>query len=137
MIRIILGAITGFIFWLVLLKLTDSIGAAISPDWFGKYLTDLSTSINNKTPFTPDSILLMFFVVRSAILSVVSGFVTAIVAKENLKSTLLLGILLFVLGAFVSSIIGNYVPLWYHLLILLPLIPLTILGGELRKVGEI
>ena len=136
MLRIILGAIVGFIVWLILLRASDFIGSAISPDWFGKYLTDVSTAVNNKTPFNYDSLILVILVIRSAVLSVISGFIAALIAKENFKSPLILGILLLALGGFVSSLIGNYAPIWYHILILLPLIPLTIFGGKLTQVNK-
>jgi hypothetical protein len=134
MLRIILGAIVGFIVWLILLRGSDFIGATISPDWFGKYLNDFATAINNKTPYTADSVIMIMLVIRSAVLSVIAGFVAAVISKENFKSPLIAGILLLALGAFVSFLIGNYAPIWYHLGILLPLIPMTLIGGKLRKV---
>lgn len=135
--RIILGAIVGFVVWLILLRGSDFIGAITSPDWFGKYLIEFSAAVTNKTPFTSDPVILMIFVIRSAVLSVIAGFITAWIAKENFKSPLIAGVLLFVVGAFVSLVIGSYAPFWYHLLILLPLIPLTIFGGKLRRIEEV
>ena len=137
MIRIILGAIAGFIVWLLLLRGSDFIGSVISPDWFGKYLTDISAAITNKTPFTADSVIMIILVLRSAVLSVIAGFVAAWISKENFKSPLIAGVLLFALGAFVSFLIGIYAPLLYHILILFPLIPLAILGGKLKRIEEV
>lgn len=133
MIRIILGAIVGFIVWTILLLSSDSIWAALSPDWYGKHQTELEAAINNKTPFMADSTILIIAGIRSAIFSFITGFVAASISKENFKSPLLLGIFLLAFGSFVHSIIWNNVPLWYHFLILLPLIPLTILGGKFKK----
>ncbi len=132
MLRIILGAIAGFIVWLILLRGSDFVWAAWSPD-YGRYLTDLSAAVENKTPFTADSTIMLIIIIRSAILTFMAGFIVALIAKENFKSPLFLGILLLALGVLVSLLMWNIVPFWYHLLILLPLIPLSLLGGKLRQ----
>lgn len=133
MLRIILGAIVGFIVWTILLFTTDKILEIISPDWYGRISAELLAAIENKTPYTMDTAIMILTGTRSAILTLISGFVAALISKENFKSPLLLGILLLAFGLFVHSIFWNYVPLWYDLLILLPLIPLGILGGRLKK----
>ncbi len=131
--RIILGAIIGFIVWTILLLVSDAVWLALSPDWFGKHQAEFQAAAENKTPFMADSGVLIIAVIRSAILSIIAGFVAALIAKENVKSPLLLGILLLAFGSFIHSMILNNVPFWYHILILLPLIPLAILGGKLKK----
>ena len=133
MVRIILGAIVGFIVWTVFLIGSDQIWIALSPDWYGKHQTAFQSAVNNKTPFTADTTVMIIAVIRSAIFSIITGFIAALIAKENFKSPLLLGIFLLAFGSFIHSMILNNVPFWYHLLILLPLIPLTILGGRLKK----
>ena len=132
MLKIILGAIVGFIVWTILLLGSDAVWVALSPDWYGKHQTALEAAISNKMPFIADSTILIIAVIRSAIFSLVTGFIAALIARENFKSPLLLGIFLLAFGSFIHSIIWNNVPLWYHVLILLPLIPLTILGGRFR-----
>ncbi len=133
MVRIILGAVVGFIVWTILLLGSDAIWMALSPDWYGKHQTALEAAVKNKTPFMADTTILIIAVIRSAIFSLITGFVAALIAKENFKSPLLLGIFLLAFGSFIHSLIWNNVPFWYHLLILLPLIPLAILGGKLKK----
>lgn len=137
MLRTILGVIGGFIVWTILIRATDAAWIAMSPDWFGKSQHDLLEAMNNKTPFVVDSTILFILVIRSAILTVISGFVTAWIAKENFKSSIALGILLSAVGILVSALLWNNAPLWYHLGILLPLIPLAILGGKLKKIEEV
>ena len=136
MIRIILGAIVGFIIWTILLLSSDAIWMALSPDWFGKHQAELQSAVTNKTPFMADSAILLIAVIRSAILSLITGFIAALIAKENFISPLLLGIFLLLFGSLVSFAAWNNVPVWYHFGILLPLIPLTILGGKLSKKGK-
>lgn len=135
--RIILGAIVGFIVWTILLIGSDQIWLALSPDWFGKHQAEFQSAVTNKTPFTADSMVLIISVIRSAILTLISGFVGALIAKENFKSPFLLGILLLAFGSFIHSMILSNVPIWYHFGILLPLIPLAILGGKLRRIEEV
>lgn len=133
MLRIILGAIVGFIVWTILLLSTDYIWEALSPDWYGKHQAEFQAAISNKTPFMADTTILIIAGIRSAILSLITGYIAALISKENFKSPLLLGILLLAFGCFIHSMILNNVPVWYHLLILIPLTPLTILGGKLRQ----
>ena len=129
--RIFLGAVVGFIVWTILLIGSDQIWLALSPDWFGKHQAEFQAAVTNKSPFTADSMVLIISVIRSAILTLISGFVVALVAKENFKSPFLLGIFLLAFGSFIHSMILSNVPIWYHFGILLPLIPLAILGGKL------
>src|SRR5215204_839369 len=131
--RIILGAIVGFIVWTILLIGSDQIWIALSPDWYGKHQTELQAAVTNKTPLMADSTILLIAVIRSAILSIITGFIAAWIARENFKSPLLLGVFLLAFGSFIHSMILNNVPIWYHFLILLPLIPLAIFGGKLKR----
>jgi MFS family permease len=131
--KIILGIVVGFIVWSVLWVGSDAVLMALSPDWYGKHQTEFENAVNNQTPFTVSSTILIIGLIRSVIFSIISGFLAALIAKENTKSTLGLGILLLLFGIFVQSIFWNYVPLWYHIPFLLLLIPMTILGGKLKK----
>ncbi len=133
MVRIILAIVVGFIVWSVLWVGSDAIISAISPGWYGKSLVDFQNAIDNQTPYTVDSTILIMSLIRSVIFSLVAGLIAALIAKENTKSTLGLGILLLLFGVFIQSIYWNYVPLWYHIPFLLLLIPMTILGGKLKK----
>lgn len=133
MVRIILGAVVGFIVWTIFLLTSDYIWAAFSPEWYAGHQSQLQAAVNNKTPFMADSTILIIAVIRSAIFSVITGFIAAWISKENFKSPLLLGIFLLAFGGFIHSMILDNVPFWYHLLILLPLIPLALIGGRLKK----
>lgn len=132
MVWIILGAIVGFIVWTCFLLGSDAIWIALSPDWYGRHQTEFKAAVNNKTPFLADTTVLIIAVLRSAIFSFITGFIAAIISKENFKSPLLLGIFLVVFGAFIHSMMLNNVLIWYHILILVPIIPLTFLGGKLK-----
>lgn len=134
MVRLILGVIVGFLVWSVLWVGSDAFFMAVSPGWYGKNLNELAAAVENKTAgYTADSTLLIIALVRSVVVSLISGFVAALIARENSKSTLALGVLLLLFGIFIQAIYWNYVPLWYHIPFLVLLIPMTILGGKMKK----
>lgn len=133
MVRIILGAIAGFIVWSILWIGSDAVLSALSPGWYGKHHAQLETAVNNRTEFMSDSIILLIGLLRSIIFSIIAGFTAAALAKENSKSPLATGILLLLFGIFIQSIFWNYAPLWYHISFLALLIPMTFLGGKLKK----
>jgi hypothetical protein len=136
MVRIILGVIVGFIVWSLLWIGSDAIFSVISPDW-GKTSADFRAAIENKTPYALSSAVLITLLVKSIIISIISGFVAALIARENTKSTLGLGILLLLFGIFIQAVYWNYMPLWYHIPFLVLLIPMTILGGKLTKQSQL
>jgi hypothetical protein len=133
MLRIIAGIIVGFIVWSILWTGSDAILSALSTGWYGRNLNEFQTAIENRTNYTADSTMLIVALIRSVIFSLVAGFVAAAIARENLKSTVGLGVLLLAFGIFIQSIYWNFIPLWYHIPFLLLLIPVTILGGMLKK----
>ncbi len=133
MVRIILAIIVGFIIWSVLWVGSDFVLMAVSPDWYGKHQTDLESAALNQTLFMSDSLILIIALIRSVIFSIIAGFLAASIARENIKSTLGLGILLLLFGIYIQSIFWNNAPLWYHIPFLVLLIPMTILGGKLKN----
>src|SRR5215213_8996803 len=132
MVRIILGVIAGFITWSILWVGSDAILSAISTDW-GKTSTEFREAVANQTPYTLSSTVLIALLIKSFIVSIISGFITALIAKESTKSTFALGTLLLLFGIFVQVGHWNYMPLWYHIPFLILLIPMTVLGGRLKK----
>ena len=133
MLRIILAAIVGFIVWTILWLGSEAVLSALSPGWFGKDLEQFKDAINNQAPYAPDSMVLVLGLIRSIVCSLAAGYAAALVAKENIFSTLLCGVLLLLFGIFIGTFIWNYVPLWYHIPFLLLLIPVTVLGGRLKR----
>lgn len=133
MLRIILGAIVGFVVWSILWVGSDAVLSLISPDWWGKTSADFRTAVASQTPYALSSVILICLLVRSVICSLISGFAAALIARENFKSTLLLGVLLLLFGIFIQAVYWNYMPLWYHIPFLLLLIPMSFLGGKLRS----
>jgi hypothetical protein len=135
MVRIILAAIAGFIAWSILWVGSEQVLSSASPDWLGAHQTAFERATFNNEPFAPDSSILVLALVRLIIVSIISGFLTAVIAGENRRSTLILGILLLLFGGYVTFVTWSLLPIWYHLLLLVLLIPMTVLGGKLKKTG--
>jgi hypothetical protein len=135
MLKIVLGVIAGFIGWSILWVGSDQVLAMMSPGWYGAHQDAFQLAVQAQQPFTPDTTILLMHLVRAAIFSVMSGFLAAFIAGENSRTPLFLGGLLLVFGLMVQLLVWFYLPIWYHLVFLGMLIPLTLLGGKLKKVN--
>jgi hypothetical protein len=133
MVRIILGVIVGFIAWSILWLGSDQVLRSASPGWYGAHELRFESAKINETPFAADTMMLILHLVRSVIISVMSGFLAAVVANESKKTTLVLGILLLAFGIFVQLDVWKFIPIWYHFLFLFLLIPMTMIGGKLKR----
>jgi len=72
--------------------------------------------------------------VYSIIISIVAGYVTALIAKRKvIAHTIALGILQIAVGIFFQSKSWSLLPIWYHLSFLTLLLPCNVLGGFLRQ----
>ena len=133
MLRIILGVIAGFIAWSIIWLGSDQVLISSSPGWYGNHQYAFQAAMNNQTPFTPDSTILFLHLVRAAIISIMAGFLAAVIARENQRAPIILGLLLLGFGVVVQVVVWNYAPIWYHVIFLAMLIPFTVLGGRLKR----
>jgi hypothetical protein len=133
MVRKILGIIGGFVAWSILWIGSDQVCRALSPDWYGAHMLALEKAMFNKEPFMADSGVLLIGIFRSVVISVISGFTAALIAGENSKTPAGLGVLLLLFGIMVQAVAWSYMPLWYHLVFLLLLVPMTIIGGKMKS----
>ena len=133
MVRIILGAIAGFIVWSVIWVGSEKGLSAVWPDWHGAHQRAFEAAVTTGGTFTADTTILLTNIVRGCIVSILSGFLAALIAGENKRSPLILSFLLVAFGLLVVVMSWNYVPLWYHVIFTALLIPMTILGGKLKK----
>ena len=122
MLKIFLGVVAGFFVWSILWVGIDAVLRGL---W-----ADYNTSVEAMN-FSPA--LLMVPLILSAICSIIAGFVAALIAKENSKSPLILGVLLLLVGIFVQMGVWDKIPLWYHLAFWILLIPMTVFGGKLSQ----
>jgi hypothetical protein len=133
MVRIILGVITGFIVWSIVWLGSAQTLESFSPGWFGAYTREAEKSFFNGTPFAFDHTIAAIHLMRSFLTSIIAGYMTALVAGEYKRSTMILGVILVLVGVAVEYMTWNVAPAWYHILFVVFLIPMTILGGRLRR----
>ncbi len=120
--RTILSIIIGFVTWSVLWLLSNAVVAAISPEAFGD--DDLSVS----------PVVLVVFLILALVFSVAAGFLTASISRAKpVRNALALGVLLLAVGIGMQSQYWEAVPLWYHLIFLVLLLPGAYAGGRLRS----
>lgn len=133
MVRIILGAIAGFIAWSIIWVGSERVLSAIWPGWYGAHQAAFEAAVANGGAFAADTTILLMNIVRGSMVSVISGFLAALIARENRRSPLILGVLLVAFGLLIVSMSWSYIPLWYHIIFTALLIPMTMVGGKLKK----
>ena len=132
MVRIVLGVIVGFFAWLIVWVVSEKVLSALWPEGFGAPQRAFQAAIENGGQFTADTTLLLTHIVLGSIVSVMSGFLAALIAGENKRAPLVLGFLLLALGLLKVVMSWPYVPIWYHVIFTAILIPMTIMGGKLK-----
>jgi hypothetical protein len=132
MVRIILGVIAGFVAWTIVWLGSDQL-LINSMGWYAQHQMDFQGALINKTAFEPMTSILVMNIVRSVITSLIGGYIAALVAGEYRRSTFWLGLVLLLFGVMVEAFAWNYLPMWYHLVFLAQFIPMTVIGGKLRR----
>ncbi len=132
MLRIVLGVIAGFFAWVIVWVGSEKILSAIWPAGFGVHQRAFQAAIIAKDPqFTADTTMLLIQLVLGVIVSVMSGFLVALIAGENMRAPLVLGFLLLALGLLKAVMSWQYVPIWYHVIFTALLIPMAFVGAKL------
>jgi hypothetical protein len=131
MVRIVLGIIAGFFAWVIVWVGSEKILSAIWPEGYGAHQRAFEAAIKNGGQFTADTTLLLIHIVLGSIVSMMSGFLAALIAGENTRAPLVLGLLLLALGLLKAVLSWPYVPIWYHVIFTALLMPMTIVGGKL------
>ena len=131
MIRTVLGVIAGFIAWLMVWFGGEKILSAIWPA-FGANQAAFQAAIENGGHFTADSTMLLIHIVLGSIVSLLSGFLAALIAGGNKSAPLVLGFLLLAVGLLKMVMSWPYAPIWYHVIFTAMLLPMTIMGGRLK-----
>ncbi|MEQ1923980.1 MAG: hypothetical protein ABL952_15850 [Pyrinomonadaceae bacterium] len=130
--RIILGVIVGFIVWSIVWVGGEQTLANLWGD-FGNHSREAEKAFINGTALQSSTTIVLVNLVRSFITSLLAGYMTALVAGEYKKSTMVLGIILVLVGVAVEYLMWNLAPTWYHILFVLFLLPMTVVGGKLRR----
>jgi len=131
MVRIVFGVIAGFFAWIIVWFGSEKILSAIWPEGFGVHQRAFEEAIKNGGQFTANTTLLLTHIVLVSIVSLMSGFLAALIAGKNTRAPLILGVVLLALGLLKAVMSWSYVPLWYHVIFTTLLISMAILGGKL------
>ena len=121
MLKIIAGVVVGFIVWSILWVAGD---AGLRAVW-----TSYDESV---AAMRFSSAVLIVPLILTVIVSIISGYVAALISKGNGVAPLILGVLLLIVGIVVQLGVWNKIPLWYHLAFWILLIPMTVFGGRFR-----
>jgi hypothetical protein len=117
-----LGVVAGFVLWSVLWLCYNQLllKSGVLP-------SDLSRPLTASTP-------LLLLLAGSFVFSLVSGYVTATLAgPPSTIPALVLGILLLAVGIFFQLKMRNLIPMWYNVIFLAMLIPMTLAGARMRS----
>jgi len=133
MVRIILGIIVGFAAWSIIWIGSDALMQSFSPGWWGAQKDAMQLAVENTESFRTDTIISVVDLLRSVIASIMAGFLTAVVAGENRRSPLILGVILLLVGIGVQWHLWNVYPVWFHPVFWILLIPATILGAKMKQ----
>ena len=131
MVRIVLGVIAGFFAWMIVWVGGEKILSVIWPA-FGVHQAAFQTAIETGGRFTADSTILLVHVVLGSIVSVIAGFLAALVAGENKRAPMVLGFLLLAMGVLKLVMSWPYAPIWYHVVFTAILLPMAMVGGKLK-----
>ena len=132
MIRIVLGVIAGFIFWAIAWFGSEKILSALWPE-FGTHQRAFQAAIEHGGQFNADTTMLLTHIVLASIVSVLAGFVAALIAGENRRAPLVLGFLLLAVGLLKVVMSWPYVPIWYHVIFTAVLLPMAMMGGRMKS----
>src|SRR5688572_1797247 len=135
MARIVLGVVSGFFAWAVLWFGSERIISLVWPE-FGTHQAAFQAAIEDGTSFTANTTFLLIHIVLASIISLVSGFLAALVAGENKRAPIFLGFLLLAFGLLKAAMSWPYVPVWYHVIFTALLLPMTIIGGKLKPTAK-
>ena len=137
MVRVVLGVIAGFLAWSIVWVGSEKVLSAMWPEWYGAHQLAFEAAVANGGQFTADTTILFMNIVRGSTVSVMSGFLAALIAGERKRSPLILGVLLVAFGLLIVVLSWPYVPIWYHVIFTALLIPMTMMGGKLKTAAQI
>lgn len=134
MLKIVLGVIAGFVAWSVLWIGSDQVLTMASPGWYGVHQLATELALANQESFRADNMIMAIRLVISIVATLMSGFLAAFIAGENRRAPFALGILLLIVGiGFQVGLLWKVMPIWFHLIFLALLVPVSLIGGRLKQ----
>lgn len=121
-----------FFSWVIIWFGSEKVLSAIWPEWFGAQQRAFEAALTEGGQFNPDTKFLLTHIVCGSIASLMSGFLAALIARENKRGPLILGFLLLAFVLLKAVMSWQYVPLWYHVIFTALLLLMAIIGGKLK-----
>lgn len=131
MTRMVWGVVAGFVAWAIAWVGIELTLSGFWPRWYGAHQHAFQEAIKHGGQFTADNAILLIHIVTATVVSVMSGFVAAMIARENKRAPLILGLVLTACGVVKMLMSWPFVPIWYHVVFTVLLLPMTIAGGKL------
>jgi len=121
MTKNILAVFAGIVAWTVLW-----LGSNAILKMLGQLPADSTKRVENISS-------LLLLLVGSVVFSIAAGFLTAhLSAGSGYGPPVILGLILLAMGIFFQTQVWQLLPVWYHLVFLLLLVPATLLGAWWR-----
>jgi hypothetical protein len=121
--KVFIGIATGFLLWTILWLGSEPVIFTIVPEWN-----------HENDPARVADVYLIAKLLLSVLFSLISGYVSAVIANDAMRAPTVLGVVLLLVGLFIQISVWDSVPVWFHSIFLGLLLPVTIIGGRLRKV---
>ena len=122
MSRKIFGVVAGLVVWVTIVIVAGTIMRLSWPDY---------ARVEIAMTFTLPMLVARLAI--SALATVATGLVAAIIARQSKLVQLMPGVLLLVAFIPVHITLWQKLPVWYHLTFLLSLVPLTYVGGTISR----
>ena len=122
MARGALGIVAGLAVWVIVVTVAGSVMRAAWPAY---------ASVADAMTFTLPMMIARLSI--GAVATVVMGSVTTAITRRSMVATLLSGVVLLLAFIPVHISLWEKFPVWYHLTFLLPLVPLSYLGGAIVR----
>ena len=125
MAKRILGVVAGLAMWIAIVM---AVGTIMRLSW------PAYANVADAMTFTLPMLIARLSI--SAVATLAAGMVTAVIAQPSKLVSLMPGLLLLIVFIPVHASLWDRFPVWYHLTFLVPLVPLTYLGGMVVGTGR-
>ena len=119
MFRNLGASLFGYVIWTAVFFAGNAVVRSAMPD------------VHDEAGVSSDPVALLFYLLVSFVASLTGGFTTGKIAtKPSTTWVWILGVLLLATGIPVQMGYWDQIPLWYHVVFLAALIPVTLVGGR-------
>lgn len=121
MLRSILAVVAGMMTSMVTGLGSDAALRGLAPQW---------SAASGRVESVPVLLLILSY---TLIFLALGGYVTALVARrQEIKHAFALGLVQLALNILATIVFWNTAPAWFHLAVIVLLVPATVFGGQLR-----